>query len=164
MKYLVMAASVVLVLAGCGKSTQSNKNKNSHAEQQKYLPEGFKDLWLGMSFEELAELRPGIKEVNSGFDFRRTYVDNPSIDGVFSVVYYVNNEGPEICYEIMIEYVSSLRRDQVAETTFGEPNYKEIEWLFDSGEKFKINCWLYQNKVILAGLIEGTEWDPADNE
>ena len=60
-------------------------------------------------------------------------------------------------YEYIIDYHSAEKRDEFVAANLGKPNNEE-EWVFDSKEGFKIKAWLFENKLVVAGLIKDTEW------
>ena len=140
---------IVALICGC------SGLKNSHKTQQQYLPKLHRDLYLGMSKAEFLAARPNAKLIQEE-SFREVYMDETADGSISQTGYYVSNTG--IMYEILVFYTSEIERDADAKKLLGSPNHKTIEWMFPSKEGFQINIWTYKEKLIYAGLIEGTEW------
>jgi hypothetical protein len=41
---------------------------------------------------------------------------------------------------------------------YGSPNFQK-EWSFKSNEGFDIRVWTFESKLVIAGLIAGTEYN-----
>lgn len=157
MKKLLLFIFALTTLSACTSS------KNAHSTQKKYIPEAFHAVHLGMSKADALKARPNMKLANDS-GFRTEYIEEIDDAEVTHAVYYFDDDAPQVLYEIILVYKASEMRDNVAATLLGEPNSEnKKEWYFDSKEEFKIHCWAYKNKLIIAGEINGTEWEQPTN-
>ena len=92
-------------------------------------------------------------------EFRKSVALPNYSDKIKELTLYFDNEGTFPLYEFIIDYKEIAERDKVANELYGKPNFKEKEWKFDSGEGYPIRVWTYQNKLIIAGFMPGTEWE-----
>ena len=131
-----------------------------HKRQQKYSPRLLRKLYLGMSLEEFAQRRPQLPPNQiKRQDFRYVWRQNfPSQKEVESAHYYFDAESTKPLYEIILTYRDLEARQKWINKHLGPPNHDESDWRFESGEGFIIRIWLYENKLIFAGEIPGTEW------
>ncbi|WP_340074439.1 hypothetical protein [Leptobacterium sp. I13] len=111
-----------------------------------------------MSKDRALKKRPNAK-ISNKESFREVYLENINDEEIEYIVYYFDDKAPNVLYEVIINYTSPKYRNTEAAKYLGPVNYKEKEWLFHSDDGFKINCWTYKNKLIIAGMIKGTEWE-----
>ena len=133
-----------------------------HGQQQKYYPKPFRKLYLGMSLEEFAQRRPNIAPETLNRDgiryrWRESFSANSPI---LAAIYYFDAEGDRPLYEIVILYRDLSARSKWVRKKLGVPNFNDREWRLSSAEGFLIRAWLHEEKLIFAGEIPGTEWDP----
>lgn len=155
--------AALLIIASIGLVSFNNPvepGKKSHAIQKQYLPDDFKKLYFGMPLKKFKKVtknkvskEPGLMSFR--IEFVETKPKNPSIK---EVTYYFDVEGKMPLYELIIEYNSEKQRDNVAGPLLGKPNYGD-EWVFDSGEGFDIRAWTFKSKLIIIGVLPGSEWE-----
>ncbi|RMG58246.1 MAG: hypothetical protein D6722_23810 [Bacteroidetes bacterium] len=130
----------------------------SRVYHQRYFPGPFTDLHFQMPLAEALRHHPDM-QVSSEESFRIIYTEEIGREGIQSVAYYFDSDAPRILYELVILYQDAASRDAAAARLLGPPNHEEDEWMLDSQDGYRINAWTYQNKLILAGKIAGTEWE-----
>lgn len=169
MRKLLLLLMCVVLVAGCNIHRNSRAKYNGapgtskHNKQLKYIPEEFRNLYLGMPLEEAKKARPEMSVVAGVMSFRQEYVEEINKGDIQQVVYYFDSEGEQILYEFIIDYKTESSRNIDADKLLGEPNFaNEKEWLYNSGEGFKIHAWTFKKKLVIVGKIVGTEW--ADEE
>lgn len=152
-----ISKSLILLLATISATILYSQD---HSTQQRMLPVEFKKLWFGMSLAEFQKKQKK-KVAFLGQDLMEFRVEGKLVKakGKFKeVVYYFDNEGNKPFYEIIIEYIDQSSRNADATKYLGEPNDGD-QWVFDSGEGFKIKAWIFENKLVYAAMIKGTEWE-----
>lgn len=126
-----------------------------------YLPAVAKDTDFGMSLSAFRAAFPGAVQADHGqHDFRQVWIRENLGAGVDLAVYYFDTEGPMPMYEIILNYADPAARDRWAAANLGKPNHPNgKEWIFPTESGWDLNIWTYQNKLIFAASMPGTEWD-----
>ena len=156
---ILLAAVCIMLSNGC-KTSGFAARSAKHASQQKYFPDEFKNLWFGMSISDFrkatkVKLTPEPALMSFRIEYVQNEFDNPELK---EVTYYFDDDGENPLYEMIIEYHSASQRDRVAASVLGPPNEGE-EWKFDSGEGFDLRAWQFRNKLVIIGVLPGTEWE-----
>jgi hypothetical protein len=153
--FLTLAFFVLIVLS-------CSLFKPSQPTYQKwYLPEQFGDLYLGMPYEEFVKTKDVSQmEKSEMFSFRFEHIETPEDENIKEVTYYFEDENlPENpLYELIIEYEPSFDLAGYIKEKYGPPNY-EGEWRFEGKEEFPIMVWTFDQKLVIAGKMKGTEWE-----
>ena len=150
---------VTLVLGAGWKSSKSDCRI-----QRKYLMAEVKGLCLGMSLDEFSRKKSnfGQLEIDNDMGFRKVYLEKAvDMEGVLSIVYYFDSDGSQPLYEIIIQYSSEYLAKGKANKKLGKPNDGD-EWRFTSvktGLSYDIKAWIYKSKVVIAAMMDGTEWE-----
>lgn len=125
-----------------------------------YLPSELKDVQWESTAAVIGESHN--LELAHERNFRTVYIekveDNADIDLV--VYYFANIEGraDQPLYEVIIQYTSESRRDEVAEKLFGAPNTDDGEWTWtEDGADYR--AWTFQKKLVVVKIVPGCEWD-----
>ncbi len=161
MKRIILFLTVVFIgFYGC---TSTSKIPNELKSQQKYLFKELVDneLFLGLAKDDLLLKRPKAEENSDGFDFREIYIDTAFSQRFNTLIYYIDREGTKPVYEFILLVDNRFDAKKLAKEKYGEPNYKD-EWRFSKETTklpYDIAVWTFKNKVIIAGTIEGTEWE-----
>ncbi|MEZ4773178.1 MAG: hypothetical protein R3D00_08345 [Bacteroidia bacterium] len=151
---ILSLALFLMTLSGC----KGTKSLASTKYQTRYLPAVVADLYLGMPMKAAIAAHPGMK-FDSDDDFRKSYIETFDSDGLSNITYYFDDNAEGSLYEFIIEYDNAEERDAVAAKYLGKPNYEDnTEWLYDSREGFNIHAWNYNSKLVIVGVIKGTEW------
>lgn len=152
MKQLLTLCILLTLLAGCG---------GAHSIQKKYFPKICKDLHLGMPLEEFARVRKRLpSESLTREEFRYSWLETfPRDKYIDAVVYFFDAEGDRPLYEMVIFYKDLTARDAWITRRYGPPNHNTYEWKFVSGENFPIRAWKFEERLVIIGEIEGTEWE-----
>ena len=138
---------------------QFSVSAQSKKDSKGFLPKEFNKLYFGMSFDQFVKVKElGMVEVDKTFDFRITYTEEKPDETLKTVVYYFDRESNGPLYELIIDYNNEEERDKVANNLFATPNYEGEEWRFVRKNKFEVRAWKYQNKLIIVGVLPGTEW------
>lgn len=140
----------------------------AETEKRARLPKALenKGLSLGMNFEDLSRKRPGIK-LNSTETFRKVYVENDFSMDIANLVYYVaeDKDGIERVYEFIIVLKEGVSPAKLGEKTWGKTNHLrkgEGEWRFpelETGLSGEMAAWVFQNKLVVAFAMPGSEWE-----
>lgn len=151
MKKLVLLITLIaIVITGFSQTKKETKG---------FLPKEFKKLYFGMSLEEFIKVKKlGMVELDKTFDFRISYIEIFENSEIKEIDCYFDAEGNIPFYEIIIDYHDPVDCDAEAEKLFGPPNL-EGEWLFEREDSFDIKAWTFMNKLVIVGVLPGTEWD-----
>jgi len=156
MKKLIFLLLILFLITSC--SIFKSFKKEVHFQTQ-YLPEQFQDLYLNMPFSEFEKTRNINKMERSDImSFRISYEEHNPENNINNVTYYIDNEGNLPLYELIIEYNQNFDLTNYIKNKYGSPNFG-TEWLYDSKEGFMIKIWTFDNKLVIAGAIKGTEWN-----
>lgn len=134
----------------------------SQAQVKRILPKSFKKLELGMSMERFAEVRKEVETDKLSRDkFRYRWEEKVKKRGaISSVVYYFGDGEGKPLYELILYYRDLRARDQWLEKNYGVPNYKNnTEWRFATDLGFEVRAWRYEDRLIIAAMMPGTEWE-----
>ena len=147
------------ILLSCNPSKRLLR-QHSHVQ---YFPEVLQGLYMGMPLTEFLDLREVTEEDTGPNPFRRVFIEEAPQAGIATIVYYCDYDEPGYpLYEVIIQYQNRADRNEWVENNLGNPN-SGTEWLYDSGEGFELNLWTFQQKLVLAASIPGTEWDEDRN-
>lgn len=129
----------------------------TEADSKGVLPEEFKNLYFGMSFDEFKEVRKlGMVEISNLIDFRIEYSETMKGD-IKAVTYYFDKEGNIPLYELIIEYNDEKTRDMVADKLFGKPNSGD-QWKIIKKSGLEIRAWKFITKLVVVAVLPNTEW------
>jgi hypothetical protein len=128
--------------------------------RKEFLPEELRGVKLGMSEKKLLRKRGNMLEVYpEQVNFRKAYMQTNVSENVEYLVFFTDADGKKPLYEIIIRYKNIHVLDRFAAELLGEPNYEQTEWRYDTGKGFIVWAWKFENKLVLVGMIEDTEWD-----
>lgn len=123
------------------------------------LPENLrKFVYFNMPRKEFLQRQPQVAELSQRVSFRRVYVDTSATDPLDFIVFYFDKDRHEPLYEVILAFKDTTSRNQVANQLLGPPNYKGNEWYVPRDSAFDYSAWRFQNKLVIIGRIEGTEW------
>jgi hypothetical protein len=145
-------------LLACRPTVQSGELVSvKYPKIKRYLPAPLDNVHFNMPFGQFKEIFKDFA-VDNTLSFRSEVVlgfDDPTLK---TVTYYFDKEGIEPLYEVIIEYQSEQQRDQVAKKLFKSPNHPEGQWRYRTRDGLEIWAWTFQNKLIIASPLPGTEW------
>lgn len=158
-KFLLIGLYVLAInFSGCISSKKVQTTGNLHADQIKYFPDAFKNLYFGMPLTEFQKIKPDVKIPSDQImSFRTEIVENNVSSIIDNVTYYFDNDGNKPLYELIIEYKNETDRNKEADQLLGRPNNGD-EWKFDSKEGFDIKAWKFERKLVIIGALPKTEW------
>lgn len=111
--------------------------------------------------EALAKRRPNLEVKhleNDDFRYRWTEFMEAS-NPISQVIYCFDDAEEKPLYELVIFYRDLSVRDAWIRKYFGEPNAENgREWAFILKKGLGIQAWRYEDRLIVVGLIPGTEW------
>ena len=116
------------------------------------------DIYFGMTREAFKELHPAAVATEKNETFRFTYIETMDDPQVSAVGYYFDADPPQRLYELIVIYRSEALRDAEAYGLFGDPNHEEKEWRVTREKGFNVWSWPFRTKLIVVGMIPGTEW------
>ena len=126
----------------------------------RFLPPELAHVSFGQPQADFLQQYPqAMEDHEDGMAFRRIFLRDDVGEAFDSVAYYFDADGDKPLYEVILNYKDPAVRDAWVSSQLGPPNFKDSEWLFDSGEGYSLNAWTFQNKLIFAAILPGTEWD-----
>lgn len=132
------------------------------AQVKRVFPKTLKGLSFGMPMAQFSEDYRSIDpQYLKREDFRyRWEAPLDGKKGLTKAVYYFD-DGPERpFYEVILSFEGPQERDAWLRKYYGAPNANNAtEWRFPSEEGFEIRAWCYQNRLVIAALLPGTEWE-----
>jgi serine/threonine protein kinase len=126
-----------------------------------YLPNKppFYNLYLGMAYDNFQKLKSVDQmQRSTQLDFRTELTETVEDEQIESITYYFDNDGNQPLYEFIIKYKPDFNLQNYAISKYGSPNFQK-EWSFKSNEGFDIRVWTFESKLVIAGLIAGTEYN-----
>ena len=161
MKYQLLIFSILLLAFSSCKPKQIVVENNTD-RINRYFPEILGDLVFNLPFEEVLKKRPKlapVNYVNDAFNFRKEYVEEINEAGIRKIVYYFDAEGEKPFYEAIFYYENETKLNSESIRLLGQPNYENnTEWILDSRQDYKIHAWKFENKLVVAAQLKGTEW------
>jgi len=155
-KLKIFFFSLVILFVSCGIRAGM---KSAIEQTTNYLPYPFKNIDLGMTISEFAAIKDtGRMERSNLMTFRREFTEIINKNEVSNATYYFDNDGHIPFYEIIIEFNEGFNVSEFAQKEYGYPN-TGTEWLMDSKKGYNIRIWLFENKLVLAAEMKGTEWN-----
>lgn len=137
-------------------------NPNNTNRPNRYLPELLGDIVFKMTLAEVQAVRPNLAPVEyltDAFSFRKEFVEAINEDGITKIIYYFDADEPQVFYEVIIVFESEEKRDAEATRLLGQENYQNnTEWMIESRQKFQVHAWKFEKKLVVVGLLPGTEW------
>ena len=160
MKKLIIFGMLLLALGACrNKKELTNNNERIN----RYFPEILGDLVFNLSMDEVIAKRPNlapVNYVNDAFNFRKEFVEEVNEAGITKIIYYFDSDEQKPFYEIILIYENEKKRDADAARLLGQPNTENnTEWIIGSRQDYKIKAWKFENKLVLAAQLNGTEWE-----
>jgi hypothetical protein len=160
MNKIIIFGLFFLALSAC-RSKKELTNNNDRINR--YFPEVLGDLVFNLSMDEVIAKRPNLAPVNyinDAFDFRKEFVEEINESGIRKVSYYFDMDGTKPLYEVIVYYDNEKKRDQDALRLLGQPNSENnTEWIIGSRQDYKIKVWKFENNLVLAAQLKGTEWE-----
>lgn len=160
MKNIILFAILLTALASC-KPKQVLTNNTDRINR--YFPEVLGDLVFNLSMDEVIAKRPNlapVNYVNDAFNFRQEFVEEINEAGITKIIYYFDAAGSKPFYETIIIYENNKKRDEDALRLLGQPNFENnTEWIIGSRQDYKIRAWKFENKLVMAAQLPGTEWE-----
>ncbi len=121
----------------------------SGGEQEKYFPDNWKNISLGLPKDSVMTLR---KE-NSNSSFL------PSSVNMITEEHAVGSEAIKTSYlfdrqnklyEVIIEYPETFPLDSLMLHLYGPPNFNQTEWLFTLPSGTELYIWRYLDRLCIA--------------
>jgi hypothetical protein len=158
LKYISFCSLIVLILIQC--ITPTAQIKREKKPQDSFLPQQLYPLYLGMPMKEFAEIKKDkALHIGSGImDFRIEKKEVYADKLVESVIYYFDAESNYPLYEFIIYFHKDIDIKQYVKERYGITQSSET-YCFDSGEGFTILVWYFENTLVIAGQLAGTEWE-----
>jgi hypothetical protein len=160
MKKILIFGILLLALGAC-RSKKELTNNNERINR--YFPELLGDLVFNLSLDEVIAKRPNlapVNYVNDAFSFRKEFVEEINEAGIKKLVYYFSVNDQKPFYELIIIYENDKIRDKEALRLLGQPNFENnTEWIIGSRQDYKIKAWKFENNLVLAAQLKGTEWE-----
>ncbi len=132
-------------------------------QQKKYFPKAITKMkiFLGSTEQELLNNCDNCVDQKTEESFRRVYLSSIDDKEFQSAIFYVSTSTAEV-YEIILTAKDGIDVNKVANKLLGSPNVENNEWRFFSDktkQKFTMAMWVFKNKLVIAGDIQGSEWE-----
>ena len=121
---------------------------------------------LSSPLEKVLEALPNLKKETETMDFREEYVLTVGNNGVKQVNFIFDKDGDKLLYEMIFEFDNADSTRRLVQMMFGEPNHPSLEdyWVLAKDEKGIVPMiWLFENKMITAVNLPGTEFEDDAN-
>jgi hypothetical protein len=117
--------------------------------QAKYLPKEVKNLYIGISKDDLQKLRPEVKETNVlGYP-----EENFKKGDIKTITYQINSDNNSV-YEFILEYRNTAKAIATAKQLFKKPNDVSkkfpLAWKIKIDDTLTLKCWIFNNKICVA--------------
>lgn len=122
-------------------------------------------VYLGASETYLLKRCPNCIDRQSEETFRTIYYSDLEDEQFQSVFFYVSKSKKEM-YEMILIAKDESSVNKLARDLLGVPNGKDGEWRFSLQQKKKdytLAAWVFRNKLVIAGNLEGSEWESGFN-
>ena len=160
MNKIIILALLLISFSACRNKKELTNNND---RINRYFPEVLGDLVFNLSMDEVTAKRPNLAPVNyinDAFNFRKEFVEEINEAGIKKVVYYFDADDKKPLYEVIIIYENEKKRDQDALRLLGQPNFENnTEWIIGSRQDYNIKAWKFENNLVLAAQLKGTEWE-----
>lgn len=158
MKTLSYFLTLILLLQLTAIQAQNPK------QQKKYFPKVVKKMkvYLGSSEAYFLNRCADCEDQKNGESFRKIYQTTWDDKQFESAIFYISTKKAEL-YEMILIAKEGVDVNELANKLWGNPNHEDAEWRFspeETGQAFTIACWTYKNKLIIAGDLKGSEWEP----
>ncbi len=154
---LIRRLLLVLLLYGVGSTRGLAQEAVSDTVQ--LLPEQLRQfVYFNMPRQEFVKRLPHAREISQRVSFRRVYIDQETDPPLDFMAFYFDKDNHEPLYEVILGFADTTTRNELAAQLLGPPNYNGDEWYVPRDSAFDYSAWRYQNKLIIIGRIEGTEW------
>lgn len=158
MKPHVLFLMCALLLLGGSIGCRSPRAATDDHPVQRYLPAQVRDLYFGLPLAEFLQQTRTLSRAEPDNSFRTVLVEELSRGPVQTAVYYFDRDGDEPLYELILLYPDTATRNAETRALFGPPNHEGSEWRYDSGEGYPLWAWTFQQKLVIAAVLPGTEW------
>jgi hypothetical protein len=113
--------------------------------QEAYLPNEVKDLYLGMSVEELNKRHPAAVLSTS-----KNWKENFSSGDIEEITYQTEFDSP-VVYEFVIKYRSEQKAISVARQLYEKSKTatKNTKWYIKLKDGLTLNCWIFESKLCI---------------
>lgn len=147
-----------LLLLGCHARVPANDPASAALAQAMLFEEGLDGVYLGMPLADFQGLRGQQDRIDESMGFRLEVVEERPSDALREVTWYfaAEIEGRPL-YEAIMAYPEGEDVAEVALTRLGPPNSGE-EWRFEGLASFPVLAWVFEDKLVVAGAMPGTEW------
>ena len=138
-------------------------SEDSEPKLKNLLPSELKKTEFNISRAKFEKSRPNARLVED-LSFRLVYQEDINANGITSIVYYLDNEGQQPLYEIIVNYDNESTMELKANKLLGKSNYsgkdgKSKEWKFDLKKEFPLHVWTFKNKIVYVYPLLNTEWN-----
>ncbi len=121
---------------------------------------------LSSPLTKVIEALPNIQKQPETMNFREDYVLTLGNNGVKQVDFIFDKDGDKPLYEMIFEFDNADSTRRLVEMMFGQPNHPSLEdyWVLAKDEKGIVPMiWLFENKMITAVNLPGTEFETDPN-
>jgi len=146
---LILTCSFFTTFAQTDAVTNPDYSKVNPELQKKYLPEGYKNLYVGIPLETVKKIRPKATTEGSILGYEHETFKT----GLLKEITYQNINSD--VYEFIFEYNKTTAEvEQIALKLYGKPNAGEdgrpYKWSFQLQDGLKLFIWVFKNKICIA--------------
>lgn len=156
-----------LIICSC-QILKKHKQASNHQKEipkpynkptENYLPNGFEDIWLGMSLVEFSSIyRLNELQPYEGISFRIEYTKTYNTPPYEWVTFYFDRDGSMLLYELIIEFTTPDELIKCMRSKYGE-EHNDKEWIYQNPQGFQVRVWSFDKRLVVAAHIKGTEWN-----
>ncbi|MBU6342393.1 MAG: hypothetical protein KGS48_12925 [Bacteroidetes bacterium] len=121
-------------------------------------------ITMGVSEKEVLANKPQITAIDRSRGFRIEAVDSINQSGLNNITYFFDADGNAPLYEFILEFSDDRVRRDAAFEMLGPSNYpgESDQWILSMNEKVLTIAWAYDNKLVVASNLPGSEWEGSD--
>lgn len=121
-------------------------------------------ITLGISEKDLLANRSQGFSIDRSRGFRTEIVDSINQSGLSNITYFFDADGNLPLYEFIVEFADDRIRKEAAFEMLGPANYpgEADQWILNANDSVMTIAWAYDNKLVVASNLPGSEWVGAD--
>jgi hypothetical protein len=121
-------------------------------------------ITLGISEKEVLANSTKTITIDRSRGFRTEAIDSINQSGLSNITYFFDAEGNAPLYEFIVEFADDRIRREAAFEMLGPANYpgEADQWVIDINDSTATIAWAFDNKLVVATNLAGTEWVGSD--
>ncbi len=119
---------------------------------------------IGLSEKELLSNTTKNLYIDRSRGFRTEAIDSINQAGLANITYFFDADGNLPLYEFVVEFSDDRIRREAAFEMLGPANYpgESDQWILSMNDSTMVIAWAFDNKLVVASNLPGTEWEGSD--